>query len=80
MLLHAARLDRVERRYNWFKRELYDKSHAWGIFPEDWQVKETLCEQFCKLTRAHVAEMLDSMQVRLHLPSTACSAQAVAII
>lgn len=63
-IMHAARLDRVERRYNWFKRELQEKHHAWSIFPSGWQVQQTLCEQFCKLTRAHVAEMLDSLQVR----------------
>lgn len=66
----AAKLDKIERRYAWFKRELRSKERAWNIFPKEWHVTETLCSQFCKLTRAHVAELLDSMQVRIHTGNT----------
>lgn len=47
----VARLDRVERRYLWVKRQLKVNEDVWRIFPDTWQVTKLLCAQFCRITR-----------------------------
>ena len=32
----------------------------WGVFPEHWRFPQLLCMSLCKLTRAHLAELLDA--------------------
>ena len=53
-------LDQVERRYAWIKRNLKAKGAMWGVFPEHWRFPHLLCMSLCKLTRAHLAELLDA--------------------
>ena len=53
-------LDQVERRYAWIKRNLKAKEAMWGVFPEHWRFPQLLCMSLCKLTRAHLAELLDA--------------------
>ena len=53
-------LDQVERRYAWVKRNLKAKEKMYGVFPEHWRFPQLLCMSLCKLTRAHLAELLDA--------------------
>ena len=53
-------LDQGERRYAWIKRNLKAKGAMWGVFPEHWRFPHLLCMSLCKLTRAHLAELLDA--------------------
>eukprot|EP00241_Pyramimonas_parkeae_P017643 CAMPEP_0114299464 /NCGR_PEP_ID=MMETSP0059-20121206/12989_1 /TAXON_ID=36894 /ORGANISM="Pyramimonas parkeae, Strain CCMP726" /LENGTH=843 /DNA_ID=CAMNT_0001421941 /DNA_START=19 /DNA_END=2550 /DNA_ORIENTATION=+ len=55
----VARLDRTERRYAWFKRQLRSKEEVWQLFPNSWRVPQMLCMYFCKITRAHLSQILD---------------------
>ncbi|KAJ7527685.1 hypothetical protein O6H91_16G066600 [Diphasiastrum complanatum] len=58
----VAKLDKVERRYAWIKRQLRAHEEIWQIFPPSWQVAYLLCIQFCKVTRAQLMEILDSLK------------------
>ena len=53
-------LDQVERRYAWVKRTLKAKDTMYGVFPTHWRFPQLLCMSLCKLTRAHLAELLDA--------------------
>jgi hypothetical protein len=46
-------------RYAWFKRQLRGKEDVWALFPPSWGVPQMLCMAFCRLTRAHLAQILD---------------------
>eukprot|EP00052_Salpingoeca_macrocollata_P024764 m.223021 g.223021 ORF g.223021 m.223021 type:complete len:878 (+) comp22314_c4_seq5:1676-4309(+) len=55
----AAWVDKIDRRYAWFKRTLasYMESCA-EIFPEEWTVPELIAVRFCELTRSELARLL----------------------
>eukprot|EP00878_Enallax_costatus_P033636 GHUV01037174.1.p1 GENE.GHUV01037174.1~~GHUV01037174.1.p1 ORF type:complete len:827 (+),score=323.16 GHUV01037174.1:597-3077(+) len=60
----AAKLDRFERRFAWFKQRLEERKEVWGVFPASWRVPQTLCLTFCKITKAAVKRLLsDSEEV-----------------
>ncbi|CAI7772944.1 unnamed protein product, partial [Closterium sp. NIES-54] len=60
----VARLDKVERRYVWVKRQLKLNEDVWRIFPPAWHVQRLLCSQFCRITRAQLKEQLDGSKDR----------------
>ncbi|GJP39555.1 hypothetical protein CLOM_g23913 [Closterium sp. NIES-68] len=60
----VARLDKVERRYLWVKRQLKLNDDVWRIFPPAWHVQRLLCTQFCNITRAQLKEQLDGSKDR----------------
>lgn len=48
----CAWLDKIEKRYAWFKRHLLDMEEKFGnLFPADWELSERLSVQFCRVTR-----------------------------
>jgi hypothetical protein len=47
----AAKLDRFERRFAWFKGRLEERKELWAVFPTHWRVPQTLCLTFCKITK-----------------------------
>lgn len=48
----SAWLDKIEKRYAWFKRHLLDMEEKFGtLFPPDWELSERLSVQFCRVTR-----------------------------
>lgn len=58
----AAKLDRFERRFHWFKSRLEEKKEQWAIFPDSWRVPQTLCLTFCKITKAHLKRILSDSE------------------
>eukprot|EP00250_Pteridium_aquilinum_P035828 c9974_g1_i1 orf=227-2767(+) len=57
-----ARLDKVERRYAWIKRQMRTNEEIWKIFPPAWRVLYLLCIQLCKATRVQLTETLDELK------------------
>lgn len=57
-----ARLDKVERRYAWIKRQMRTNEEIWKIFPPAWRVLHLLCVQLCKATRVQLTETLDDLK------------------
>lgn len=57
-----ARLDKVERRYAWIKRQMRTNEEIWKIFPPAWRVLYLLCIQLCKATRVQLTETLDDLK------------------
>lgn len=57
-----AKLDKTERRYAWIKRRLRTNEEIWKIFPKSWHMEYLLCIQFCKVTRAQLLEILESLK------------------
>ena len=55
-----SRLEAIDRRYAWIKRNLKAKEEMWGVFPPQWRVPQLLCMSLCKLTRTHMLIMLDT--------------------
>jgi len=48
----VAWLDKIDRRYAWIKRTLVDFEEKFGhLFPQDWEISERICVEFCELTR-----------------------------
>ncbi|CAI5458966.1 unnamed protein product [Closterium sp. Yama58-4] len=60
----VARMDKVERRYGWVKRQLKLNEDVWRIFPPAWHVQRRLCAHFCRITRAQLKEQLDGAKDR----------------
>eukprot|EP00879_Flechtneria_rotunda_P008030 GHRR01008412.1.p1 GENE.GHRR01008412.1~~GHRR01008412.1.p1 ORF type:complete len:961 (+),score=374.37 GHRR01008412.1:225-3107(+) len=58
----AAKLDRFERRFAWFKGRLEERKEVWGVFPPAWRVPQTLCLTFCKITKAAVKRLLSDSE------------------
>eukprot|EP00775_Hariotina_reticulata_P007996 gene7996-8194_t len=58
----AAKLDRFERRFSWFKGRLEERKEVWGVFPASWRVPQTLCLTFCKITKAAVKRLLSDSE------------------
>ena len=56
----VARLEKAERRYAWMKRQLKLNEEVWKIFPAAWGLQPELCQQFCRITRAQLSQVLDS--------------------
>ena len=55
-----SRLEAVDRRYAWVKRNLKAKEELWGVFPPQWRVPQLLCMSLCRLTKTHLLEILDT--------------------
>lgn len=56
----VSRLDKIDRRYAWLKRQLKLRENMWSVFPASWKVPQIVCATFCKITRAQLAETLDA--------------------
>eukprot|EP00798_Chlamydomonas_sp_ICE-L_P013815 gene13815-19731_t len=61
----AGKLDKFERRYLWFKSRLDEKRDQFGLFPENWRVAQTVCLEFCTITKAHLARILSEEDAEL---------------
>lgn len=52
--------DRCDCRYKWLLKRLEARKDVWGIFPPHWHVQQLLCIMFCNITKAQLAEILDT--------------------
>jgi len=49
-----------ERRFEWLKRILKDYNDKYDcIFPQSWGIKAQISQEFCRITKLHINEMLD---------------------
>lgn len=56
-----AWLDKVDRRYSWFKRALITyEEECQDIFPEEWGISERFAMDFCAMTRKNLSEQMSS--------------------
>lgn len=54
-----AWLDKIERRFTWFKKNLIEFEERHGpIFPPDWEMSERIAAEFCRITRADLSRLL----------------------
>jgi hypothetical protein len=52
-------LDQTERRFAWLRRELRSFEDTAGeLFPNDWSMSAVVVYHFCKMTRAHLEQLL----------------------
>jgi len=50
-----------ERRFEWLKRILKEYNQLYdSIFPQSWGFKSQICQDFCRITKLHINEMLSS--------------------
>ena len=61
----STKLEKTDRRYAWMKKLLSRKQPFWDVFPKSWEVSSLLCTSFCKITKAHLSETLDSQRDNL---------------
>lgn len=48
----SAWLDKLERRYAWYKKHLLQCEDKFGaMFPPHWEVSERITVEFCRITR-----------------------------
>ena len=72
----VAKLERTERRYQWLKKRLDERSSQWAVFPDSWRASQLVCMAFCKVTKSQLAEILDQVienYVLVLLGSVTCS-------
>lgn len=67
-----AWLDKIDKRYSWFKKHLVDFEERFGrMFPPKWEVSECIAVEFCKLTANQLNKVMtnrgNEMNVRLLL-------------
>jgi len=49
----------TERRFEWLKRTLKEYNTVYeAIFPPSWGVKSQVCQEFCRITKLHLNEIL----------------------
>ncbi|KAF5837073.1 Vps53-like protein [Dunaliella salina] len=60
----TSKLDRFERRFQWFRNRLEERKAEWSIFPEQWRVPQVLCLMFCKITKAHLKRVLSDEEAQ----------------
>ena len=55
-------LENTKRRFAWFKRILKEATSGpnatFAIFPDDWQMPQLLTQEFCRITKVHLDEIL----------------------
>eukprot|EP00800_Vazella_pourtalesii_P019401 TRINITY_DN6566_c0_g1_i1.p1 TRINITY_DN6566_c0_g1~~TRINITY_DN6566_c0_g1_i1.p1 ORF type:complete len:652 (-),score=146.06 TRINITY_DN6566_c0_g1_i1:61-2016(-) len=57
--LENSWLDKIDRRFSWMRREIVEMEKALPlVFPTEWNVLETMCEDFCIVTREDLVEQL----------------------
>lgn len=50
-----------ERRFEWLKRVLKEYNQLYDcIFPQSWGFKSQICQDFCRISKLHINEMLGS--------------------
>lgn len=48
----VAWIDKLDRRYAWFKKNLLSIEDKFGaMFPADWELSEQITVEFCSITR-----------------------------
>lgn len=48
----VAWIDKLDRRYAWFKKHLLNIEDKFGaMFPADWELSEQITVEFCSITR-----------------------------
>lgn len=48
----VAWIDKLDRRYAWFKKHLLSVEEKFGaMFPVDWELSEQMTVEFCSITR-----------------------------
>lgn len=48
----VAWIDKLDRRYAWFKKHLLNIEDKFGaMFPSDWELSEQITVEFCSITR-----------------------------
>ena len=55
-------LEHTRRRFAWFKRILKEATvgpnATFNIFPDQWQMPQLLSQEFCRITKLHLDEIL----------------------
>lgn len=55
----SAWLDKLERRYSWYKKHLLQCEDKFGaMFPPHWEVSERITVEFCRITRSELTKIL----------------------
>jgi predicted transcriptional regulator len=55
----AVPFEDTERRFEWLKRTLKEYNEKYdSIFPPSWGMKSQLCQEFCRITKLHLNEIL----------------------
>lgn len=58
---NAVEFSDSERRFEWLKRVLKEYNQLYdNIFPQSWGFKSQICQDFCRITKLHINEMLSS--------------------
>lgn len=56
---NAVEFSETERRFEWLKRCLKDYDRLYDeIFPPSWGFKSQLCQEFCRITKLHLNDIL----------------------
>ena len=56
----SGALERAEARFTWLRKRLRSRASVWAIFPPTWKLPQLVALSFCNITRAQMAEALDS--------------------
>lgn len=56
----VAWIDKLDRRYAWFKKSLLSIEDKFGaMFPADWELSEQITVEFCSITRYNCISIID---------------------
>ncbi|XP_065201142.1 vacuolar protein sorting-associated protein 53 homolog [Planococcus citri] len=55
----VAWIDKLDRRYAWFKKHLLNIEDKFGaMFPADWELSEQITVEFCSITRSELSRIM----------------------
>ncbi|XP_014243237.1 vacuolar protein sorting-associated protein 53 homolog [Cimex lectularius] len=55
----TAWLDKIDRRYAWFKKHLLQCEDKFGtMFPQNWEVSERITVEFCHITKSELTKIM----------------------
>ncbi|CAA9997802.1 unnamed protein product [Nesidiocoris tenuis] len=61
-----AWLDKLDRRYVWFKKHLLQCEDKFGaMFPVDWEVSERITVEFCNVTKAELSKIMSKRKAEI---------------
>ncbi len=61
-----SQFENARRRFSWLKRTIkeYDEKYD-QIFPEHWYMQQMIAQEFCRLTKIHIDEILSGQHFQI---------------
>ena len=61
-----SQFENARRRFSWLKRTIKEYGEKYDqIFPEHWYMQQMVAQEFCRLTKIHIDEILSGQHFQI---------------